>query len=148
MHPLRAHPAPYGTGAKPHTMQENHTITQWPAEQLRRIVEADDLHVAPLRADAKTLGTPTWIWCVASAGSLYVRAYNGPDSRGYQAALRQGAGRITAAGSTMDVVFNPGSHMNGAVDAAYRSKCHGHRYLGAMVSTPASAATLRVRPAR
>jgi hypothetical protein len=129
-------------------MQENHTIAQWPAEQLRRIVEADDLHVAPLRADAKTFGTPTWIWCVATGGSLYVRAYHGPDSRWYQAALRHGAGRITAAGSTMDVVFEPAGHMNGAVDAAYRSKYHGHRYLGAMVGTRASAATLRVRPAR
>jgi len=39
--------------------------------------------------------------------ALYVRAYNGKSSRWYQAALRQKAGRITAAGMTTDVTFAP-----------------------------------------
>jgi hypothetical protein len=30
--------------------------------RLRRIVDADDLHIAPLRADGIMDGTPTWIW--------------------------------------------------------------------------------------
>src|SRR2546430_14128687 len=68
-------------------------------DELSRIVAADDLRIAPLRDDGKTPGTPTWIWCVAVEGELYVRAYNGQRSRWYQAAARQRAGRITAAGS-------------------------------------------------
>jgi len=39
-------------------------------------------------------------------GELYVRAYNGQRSRWYQAAARQRAGRITAAGMTRDVAFD------------------------------------------
>jgi hypothetical protein len=38
---------------------------------------------------------------------LYVRAYNGKSSRWYQAALRQKAGRISAAGMTREVAFEP-----------------------------------------
>lgn len=58
----------------------------WSKEELRRIAEADDLHIAPLREDGVTYGTPTWIWSVGDA--LYVRAYNGQNSRWYQAAVR------------------------------------------------------------
>src|SRR6516164_1850920 len=34
-------------------------------------------------------GTPTWIWSVAVDDALYVRGYNGQNSRWYQAAVRQ-----------------------------------------------------------
>lgn len=37
----------------------------WSADELRRIVEADDLKIAPFREDGATYGTPTWIWYVA-----------------------------------------------------------------------------------
>ena len=75
-------------------------------DELSRIVAAGDLRIAPLRDDGKTPSTPTWIWCVAVEGELYVRAYNGQRSRWYQAAARQRAGRITAAGVTRDVAFD------------------------------------------
>jgi hypothetical protein len=39
--------------------------------------------------------------------SLYVRGYNGVTSRWYQAALKQRAGRIIAAGLTKEVAFVP-----------------------------------------
>ena len=42
----------------------------WTEDELRRIVEADDLHIAPLRPDGRTYGTATWIWCVAVDGDL------------------------------------------------------------------------------
>ncbi len=58
----------------------------WASETLERIITADDLKVSPLRADGSTDGTPTWIWCVAVDGDLYVRGYNGTASRWYQAA--------------------------------------------------------------
>ena len=34
-------------------------------DELRKIAEADDLHISPFREDGKTYGTPTWIWSVA-----------------------------------------------------------------------------------
>lgn len=78
---------------------------QWRKEELRRIAETDDLHVSPLREDGVTHGTPTWIWSVAVDDALSVRAYHGKKSRWYQAAPRQKAGRIIAAGMTKDVPF-------------------------------------------
>jgi hypothetical protein len=50
-------------------------VSTWPEEELRKIAEADDLHIAPFREDGATYGTPTWIWSVAVDGDLYVRAY-------------------------------------------------------------------------
>ena len=37
-------------------------MAAWPKDELRRIAETDDLHVAPFREDGTTYGTPTWIW--------------------------------------------------------------------------------------
>jgi hypothetical protein len=119
----------------------------WPKDELRRIVEADDLHVAPLRDDGVTYGTPTWIWCVAVEGELYVRAYNGRRSRWYQAAKQQRAGRIVAAGQTREVAFEPveGS-INETIDGAYRSKYRNSRYLDSMIGAQARAASVRIAP--
>jgi len=40
-------------------------MTAWSKPELHKIAAADDLHIAPLRDDGKTYGTPTWIWSVA-----------------------------------------------------------------------------------
>ena len=69
-------------------------MTTWSKDELRKIADADDLHISPFREDGVTYGTPTWIWSVAVDDALYVRAYNGQNSRWYQAAVRQKAGRI------------------------------------------------------
>jgi hypothetical protein len=117
---------------------------KWSAEELHRIVEADDLKIAPFR-DGVTYGTPTWIWCVAVDGELYVRAYNGPKSRWYQAAVRQRADRIIAAGMTKDVTFEPlDGPINEQIDQAYRAKYGASPYLRPMISAPARSATIKV----
>ncbi|MEZ5963112.1 MAG: DUF2255 family protein [Planctomycetota bacterium] len=122
-------------------------MTTWNADELRLIVDADDLHVSPLREDGRTYGTPTWIWSVAVDGALYVRAYNGTESSWYQAAIAQGAGRIAAAGMTKDVAFEvAGSAVQDRVDDAYRTKYAGSPYLAAMIGERARAATVRVTP--
>ena len=36
----------------------------WSKDELRKIAEADDLHISPFREDGVTYGTPTWIWSV------------------------------------------------------------------------------------
>jgi hypothetical protein len=64
--------------------QEQQFITAWSKDELRKIAEADDLHISPLREDGVTYGTPTWIWSVAVGDSLYARAYNGQNSSWYQ----------------------------------------------------------------
>ncbi len=122
-------------------------MSNWPEDELRRIAEADDLHVAPFREDGATYGTPTWIWSVAVGGDLYVRAYYGRNSRWYQAAVRQKAGRITAAGMTKEVTFEPvDGPINDLIDDAYRAKYHGSPYLSAMIGARARSATVKVMP--
>lgn len=123
------------------------TPTSWPAAELEAIAATDDLHVSPLRDDGVTHGTPTWIWSVVVDGELYVRAYHGTASRWYQAALRNSTGRITAAGLTRDVVFEPVREpIHDRIDAAYRAKYGASPYLGAMISERARAATVRISP--
>ena len=118
----------------------------WAKEELGIIAHADDLHISPFRDDGKTFGTPTWIWSVVFDGALFVRAYNGKDSRWYQAAMRQKAGKVTVAGLTKLVSFEPasGGDLNDRVDDAYRKKYAGSPYLKAMIGTRARAATVRI----
>jgi len=122
-------------------------MTTWSKDELRRIAEADDLHIAPFRDDGATYGTPTWIWSVAVGNALYVRAYNGRNSRWHQAAARQKAGRIIAAGMTKDVAFEPADGpINDLVDDAYRAKYRGSPYLNPMIGARARSATVKITP--
>jgi hypothetical protein len=122
-------------------------MTGWPDAELQKIAGAGDLHIAPFRDDGSTYGTPTWIWSVAVDGDLYVRAYNGRDSRWYKSALRQKAGRIVAAGLTREVSFAPvDGAVNDRIDDAYRVKYRGSPYLDPMIGARARAATIRITP--
>ena len=119
----------------------------WSKDELRKIAEADDLHISPFREDGTTYGTPTWIWSVAVDGALYVRGYNGRDSRWYQAAARQKAGRIVAAGMTKEVTFEPvDGPILDLIDDAYRAKYHSSPYLSPMIGARARSATVKVMP--
>jgi hypothetical protein len=122
-------------------------LTTWPKDVLRKIAEADDLHISPFRDDEKTYGTPTWIWSVAVGDALYVRAYNGPKSRWYQAAVRQRAGRIIAGGMTREVTFEPvDGPINELIDDAHRVKYRGSPYLSSMICSRARSTTIKVMP--
>src|SRR5438128_6501941 len=122
-------------------------MSTWSKDELRKISEADDLHISPLREDGRTYGTPTWIWSVVVGDALYVRAYNGQNSRWYQAALRQKAGRITAAGMTKEVTFEPvDGPINDRIDDAYRAKYRRSPYLKPMIGARARSATVKVMP--
>lgn len=119
-------------------------MSAWPEEEIYKIAKADDLHIAPFREDRETYGTPTWIWSVVVDGDLYVRAYNGQASTWYQAALKQKAGRITAAGMTKEVTFEPvNDPIHGRIDDAYRTKYKSSPYLQSMVSSRARSATVK-----
>jgi len=122
-------------------------MSTWSKDELRKIAEADDLHISPFREDGKTYGTPTWIWSVAVDDALYVRGYNGQKSSWYQAAVRQKAGRIIAAGMTREVTFQPvEGAINDRIDDAYEAKYRGSPYLPRMTSTRARSATVKVTP--
>jgi hypothetical protein len=122
-------------------------MTEWAKDELAKIAVSDDLHVAPLREDGVTAGTPTWIWSVVVDGALCARAYNGRNSRWFAAALRERAGRITAAEMTKEVVFEPvEGALNDAIDEAYRRKYRGSPYLDPMIGARARAATVRIVP--
>src|SRR6266496_3626423 len=112
-------------------------MTLWSMDELRKIAEADDLHISPFREDGVTYGTPTWIWSVAVDDALYVRGYNGQKSRWYQAAIRQRAGRMIA-GMAKEVAFEPvNGPINDRIDDAYRAKYGGSPYLKSMIGARA-----------
>jgi hypothetical protein len=123
------------------------TAVRWSKDELRKIAATDDLHVAPFREDGVRYGTPTWIWSVAVQGALYVRAYNGRNSRWYRAAMRQKAGRNIATGMTKEVSFEPvEGPINDRIDDAYRAKYQSSPYLRPMIGPRARSATVKVMP--
>jgi hypothetical protein len=122
-------------------------MSRWAKNELAKIAEADDLHIAPFREDGVTYGTPTWIWSVAVDDALYARGYNGQKSSWYQAAVWQKAGRIIAAGMTKEVTFEPvDGAINSRIDDAYRAKYHGSPYLKPMIGARARSATVKIMP--
>lgn len=122
-------------------------MAAWSKGELRKIAGADDLHISPFREDGVTYGTATWIWSVAVEDVLYVRAYNGQNSSWYQAAMRQKAGRIIAAGITKEVSFEPvDGAINDRIDEAYRAKYKGSPYLSPMIGKRARSATVKAMP--
>src|SRR5206468_2637220 len=118
----------------------NTATKQFTTDELKKIDQADDLHISPFREDEKTYGTPTWIWAVVVNDDLYVRAYNGINSRWYKSALQQKDGRIIAAGMTKEVTFEPvQGELNNVIDEAYKKKYSSSPYLSPMISDRARA---------
>lgn len=122
-------------------------MSSWRKSELKKIADTDDLHISPFREDGMTYGTPTWIWSVIEDNSLYVRAYSGTASRWYKAAMQQKRGRITAAGITKDVTFEPlDGPINDDIDEAYREKYKNSPYLQPMISKRSRSATVKIEP--
>jgi hypothetical protein len=121
-------------------------MSTWSKDELQKIAATDDLHISPFREDGKAYGTPTWIWSVVVDDSLYVRAYNDQKSRWYQAALRQKAGRISAAHMKKEVSFETVNNTIDRIDDAYRAKYKTRPYLKPMIGPSARSATIKVVP--
>jgi hypothetical protein len=123
-------------------------MTVWTDDELARIGAADELEIAPRRADGST-GRPTTIWVVRVGDDLFIRSYRGRTSGWFSRALRSHEGRIKAGGVERDVRFaEPDTGLRAAIDRAYRSKysCYDDTYVVPMVSDDAAAATLRLTP--
>ena len=123
-------------------------MTDWSKAVIAQIAATDDLHIAPYRADGQTPGTLTWIWSVVVDDRLFVRAWNGVDSRWYRSAIAQQAGVITAAGQRHEVAFAPVDDpaLGARIDAAYHTKYAGSPYLPPMVARGPKAATIEITP--
>lgn len=117
----------------------------WDAQTLAQINQADDLKIAPERANGKT-GTPTWIWEVVVDGRLFVRPYNGKNSSWYQSAMAYKKGIIIAAGKTHTVEFAPvtDAALIQQVSAAYKSKYASSPYMPHMVQDKIADVTVEV----
>jgi hypothetical protein len=61
--------------------------------------------------------------------------------------MREKTGRITAAGMTREVAFEPvDGPINDRIDDAYETKYHGSPYLPPMVVPRAQSATVKINP--
>lgn len=124
------------------------TIAHWQEKQLKVFAVADDFRVSPFYDDGKTYGTPTWIWSVVVDGHLYIRAWNGLNSRWHRSAIQQRAGRMYLAGANYEVSFIDvdSADLNNQIDQAYQKKYANSLYLDSMVQQRARASTLEVVP--
>ncbi|WP_020006402.1 DUF2255 family protein [Salinicoccus albus] len=121
----------------------------WSQEQIDAFSKADDMYISPFYSDGKTPGTPTWIWSVAVDNHLYVRAYNGQNSRWYNSAVEQKAGKIKITGETYDVVFQPIENepaLTEKIDEAYNEKYGDSSYLPPMLEKGPVSATVKILP--
>jgi len=118
----------------------------WTTEQLLNFAKADDFQVSPFYSDGKTYGTPTWIWSVVTNDRLFIRAWNGQNSRWYNSAIKQGAGRIFLDGANHEVTFKKlnDDKINSLVDQAYEQKYQGSAYLSPMVQAGPQSSTIEV----
>lgn len=122
-------------------------MTEWTADQLEKIEQNQDLYVAPFREDGTTYGTPTQTWALVVDGKVYVRAANGQDSRWYQAAVTQKAGRVRVSGTFYDVAFeDAGADDESAIDAAYEAKYPGSSAVPIMQGPGPKSASVRISP--
>jgi hypothetical protein len=78
-------------------------MTAWTADDLRRIGEAEELEISPVRRTGE-LRRRTPIWVVRAEDDLYVRAAYGAGSGWYGVARASGHARIWAGGVERDVV--------------------------------------------
>jgi hypothetical protein len=120
----------------------------WTADELDRIGTADELQIAPLRADG-SLRPYTTIWVVRVGDGLYVRSVRGRRGGWFRHAVERGAGRIRAGGVERDVTAAEAEDADhDAIDRAYRSKYGGYprAYVDPTLTADAIAATLRLSP--
>jgi hypothetical protein len=123
------------------------TESAWTAGELARIGAADELRIAPRRANG-TLRRPLPIWVVRVGDELFVRSWRGDDGSWYRAAQTSAEGHISAGGVERDVAYDPaGEEVNDAIDDAYRQKYGRHTgYVEPMIAPQARGTTHRLVP--
>jgi hypothetical protein len=123
-------------------------MSEWSASDLGMIGTADEIHVAPDRAD-HTPGPAVPIWVVRGGSDLYVRSYRGPSGSWYRRARRNGSGRIRVGGIDHAVRFTSADpSVRTQVDEAYRAKYgrYGDSSVRPMTSDTVAETTLQLQP--
>ncbi|WP_433359481.1 DUF2255 family protein [Actinoplanes sp. CA-142083] len=112
------------------------TGAPWPPE----VAAAFALHLV-----AGDEGEPVELGMVFVDGALYVRAFRGPRSQWFQAAVALGRGHVRIGPLERDVFLSHHTGDSAAIDAAYHAKYGGDSTL---IDNPrARSATLRIDPA-
>jgi hypothetical protein len=124
-------------------------MTAWTDEELDRIGTAQELEVAPLRADG-TPRRPVTIWVVREGDALYVRSWRGRSGAWYRGVQERYQGHIRAGGVDKEVNFVAidDEELDERIDAAYWSKYgrYGSSYVEPMTSGETRSTTLRLEP--
>jgi hypothetical protein len=123
-------------------------MTEWTADELTRIGQAEELKVSSTRPDG-TLRPYVTIWVVRVGDDLYIRSAYGGANPWFVRATTSGTGRIRAGGVEKDVTFAAAAaDAHGAIDAAYRAKYdrHGPAIVGTVTGADVEATTLRLVP--
>lgn len=124
-------------------------MTQWTADELTRIAEVVEMHIAGPRRDG-TDRKPVIVSMVRLGDDVYTRSVNGPEAAWFRGAHARHEGHIHVGGLDKDVSFidvDADDPVNDELDAAYRSKYR--RYTGPVASITsqlARSATLRLVP--
>ncbi|WP_328979849.1 DUF2255 family protein [Streptomyces canus] len=124
------------------------TSASWTDDELDRVGSAEELDVASRRRDDE-LSSRRTIWVVRVGDDIYVRSVNGPTSAWFRGTRTRHEGRIEAGGVEQDVVFEDvDGEINGAVDAAYRTKYgrYSANTIQRITSSTAGSTTMRLLP--
>jgi hypothetical protein len=126
-------------------------MTAWTSDELTKIGAADELQIAPLRAD-DTLRNPVTIWVVRVGDAIYVRSAHGRNAAWFRGTQVRHAGHIQAGGVEKDVTFvdveEDEHEIHDQIDTAYRSKYRRYpeRFVSPVVSAESRAVTLKLVP--
>jgi hypothetical protein len=123
------------------------TAAAWSTEELDRIGNAQELHIAPQQRDG-SLRRAVPIWVVRVDDDLYIRSWRGAGGSWYRAARATHEGHVSAGGVGRDVsLAEAGGVIDAAVDDAYRRKYGGYSsYVEPMIAPEARATTLKLIP--
>jgi hypothetical protein len=121
-------------------------VATWTAEELDRIGQAGELHLATRRQDGG-LSRYVTMWVVRAGDELYVRSAYGPGNPWYQRATAAKEGRVRAGGVERDVTFESSEPaVQGDIDTAYHAKYdrYGPQIVGSVTGPQAHAVTIRL----
>jgi hypothetical protein len=124
-------------------------VATWTPEELDRIGQAEELHLATGRRDGG-LSQYVTMWVVRAGDDLYVRSAYGQGNPWYRRATAAGEGRVRAGGVERDVTFAPADPaVQADIDAAYHAKYHryGPQIVGSVTGPQAHTVTIRLAKA-
>jgi hypothetical protein len=124
-------------------------VATWTSEELDRIGQAEELHLATRRQQGGMSQYVT-MWVVRASDSLYVRSAYGPGNPWYRRARAAGEGRVRVGGVERDVTFESAdSAVQRDIDSAYHAKYdrYGPQIVGSVTGPKAHAVTIRLAKA-